>query len=44
LAILREPQQLRARVIDAYGYDRFVSHLACNLAKLGLHPRLTSDL
>jgi glycosyltransferase involved in cell wall biosynthesis len=44
LTILQHSDRLRARVIEAYGYDRFVSHLACNLAKLGLHPRLTSDL
>jgi hypothetical protein len=36
LAILRRPEQLRARVIQEYGFARFVERVAGNLAQLGL--------
>lgn len=35
LAILREPERLRAGVLEAYGYARFVERLAGHLAQLG---------
>jgi glycosyltransferase involved in cell wall biosynthesis len=36
LNILREPDRLRARVIEAYGYDRFVKNVAHHLNELGV--------
>jgi glycosyltransferase involved in cell wall biosynthesis len=36
LEILREPERLRAEVISAYGYRRFVKTVADNLAIVGL--------
>jgi glycosyltransferase involved in cell wall biosynthesis len=36
LKILQQPEQLRARVIDAYGYPQFVRKVAEQLALLGL--------
>ena len=36
LLILQQPQQLRARVIDAYGYERFLKHVARYLTEMGL--------
>jgi len=36
LAILQQPEQLRARVIAAYGYGRFVARVAEQLHELGI--------
>jgi glycosyltransferase involved in cell wall biosynthesis len=35
LSILRQPEGLRARVIEAFSYDRFVRYVAGHLARLG---------
>ena len=39
LGILQDPQRLRAEVIAAYGYARFVEVLATHLAYCGFSPR-----
>ncbi len=39
LRVLRQPAELRARVITAYGYERFVSTVADNLGELGFRPK-----
>lgn len=38
LAILQQPEELRRRVIAAYGYPRFVTLLAGHLRELGFAP------
>ncbi len=38
LAILRQPQRLRERVLEAYGYRQFVSRVGGHLALLGFAP------
>jgi glycosyltransferase involved in cell wall biosynthesis len=38
LAILRQPEQLRTRVVEAFGYPRFVTYVAEHLAALGFPP------
>jgi hypothetical protein len=41
LAILRRPEQLRARVIQEYGFARFVERVAGHLEELGLKTAQT---
>jgi len=36
LAILQQPDRLRARVIEAYGYGRFLERVAEQLQQLGI--------
>src|SRR5262245_65791769 len=38
MKILRQPDELRRRVIAAYGYESFVSQSAQHLAQLGFEP------
>jgi glycosyltransferase involved in cell wall biosynthesis len=40
LGILQNPERLRAEVIAAYGYRRFVERLAAHLAHLGFSPKI----
>ena len=40
LGILQDPERLRAEVIAAYGYSRFVETLAAHLAHLGFSPKI----
>ena len=43
LAILQQPEELRRRVIAAYGYPRFVTLLAGQLRELGLAPAASAS-
>jgi glycosyltransferase involved in cell wall biosynthesis len=40
LGILQDPERLRAEVIAAYGYPRFVETLAAHLARFGFSPKV----
>jgi glycosyltransferase involved in cell wall biosynthesis len=43
LAILHEPEKLRAKVIATYGYEQFVRRMRRHLEELGLLPAVRED-